>query len=179
LSIGESIAVQGICVSVTRAGSEEFDCDILAETLAKTNLSNKQSGALLNLERSLRSTDRLDGHIVTGHVDGIGSVLDVKRAGDDHILRIGCDETMLANIVTKGSVACDGVSLTVVELDALAFGVHIIPLTWAETSLSMLRTGSTVNIETDIVGKYVQKQVHHRPESTITLEKLRNAGFPV
>lgn len=181
LSVGDSIAVQGTCVSVTEVRAGEFDCDILAETLAKTNLSSKRPGEPVNLERGLRSSDRLDGHMVTGHVDGVGTVLAIDRVGADRAFRIGCEPAMLQQIVKKGSVACDGVSLTVTEVDARCFVVHVIPLTWQHTSLSALRAGLTVNIETDIIAKYVQKyEMGDGPDRrSLTLETLRNAGYPV
>jgi riboflavin synthase len=178
LSVGESVAVQGACLTVTAACATEFACDVLKETLAKTSLGQKAPGARLNLERALRADERLGGHIVTGHVDGAGRLLGRERAGDDWVLEIGCVDELLSGIVPKGAVACDGVSLTVAELRRASFTVHLIPFTWAHTSLSDLHPGDAVNIETDVIGKYVQRHLAvQREGSGLTMDDLRKAGF--
>ena len=175
---GESVAVQGVCLTVTSFRKGEFTCDVLVETLKKTSLSTTAPGAALNLERALRVDERLGGHLVTGHVDGLGSVKGLHVKGADWILEIACDEALLAGIVPKGSIAIDGVSLTVAVLNERSFTVHLIPHTLDHTSLKALKQGMPVNLETDIVGKYVQRYLGRmRDGQGVTLEKLRAAGF--
>ena len=175
---GESVAVQGVCLTVTAARPTEFACDTLAETLAKTTLGGQKPGALLNLERAMQLQDRLGGHLVTGHVDGTGQVLGRQPAGEDWIIEIGCDDALLAGIVSKGSIACDGVSLTVAALRKTSFTVHIIPHTWEHTALRALHAGDPVNLETDMIGKYVQRFLALQQSGPgLTEEDLRRAGF--
>jgi riboflavin synthase len=178
LGMGESVAVQGVCLTVTSLHAGEFSCDVLAETLKKTTLGNIPSGAKLNLERALRADERLGGHIVTGHIDGPGKVLSIEQKGDDWILEVACGDELLAGIVSKGSIAIDGVSLTVADLRRKSFTVHLIPQTWSHTSLQALKTGRDVNLETDIIGKYVQQYLGRmKGGGGVTMEKLQAAGF--
>jgi len=178
LSVGESVAVQGACLTVTDVRATEFACDVLKETLAKTGLGQKAPGARLNLERALRADERFGGHIVTGHVDGTGRLLGRDRAGDDWVLEIGCAGELLSGIVPKGAVACDGASLTVAELRRASFTVHLIPFTWVHTALSDLQASDAVNIETDVIGKYVQRYLAVQREGAgLTMDDLRKAGF--
>jgi len=175
---GESVAVQGACLTVTSVRTGEFSCDVLNETLKKTSLGAAESGSRLNLERALRADDRLGGHIVTGHVDGLGTVLALEQKGADWILEVTCDEELLGGIVPKGSIAIDGVSLTIAELKSKSFAVHLIPHTLANSSLKTLKKGRTVNLETDIIGKYVQRHLGRMQGGKgLTLEKLQAAGF--
>lgn len=177
LVLGESVAVQGACLTVTSCTAGEFTCDVLQETLKKTNLSGKRPRALLNLERALRAGDRLGGHFVTGHVDEVGEVASVKASGADWVLEVAGSALMMEQLVPKGSITVDGVSLTLVQLRAKTFTVHLIPHTWANTSLKGLTRGSSVNLEADILGKYAQKQVQSKLGGGVTLEKLILAGF--
>ena len=157
LDIGESIAVEGVCLTLTGQKHQTLQFDLLQETFARTNLGDKRPGHRVNLERALRVGDPLGGHFVTGHVDGVGAVRAITPIGRDWILEVSCEETLMAQMVGKGSIACSGVSLTLVDLRRDAFTVHLIPHTWAETSLSELRPGDKVNIETDMLGKYAQR----------------------
>ena len=178
LALGESVAVQGACLTVASSRAGEFICDVLKETLNKTNLGAKQTGAALNLERALRADERLGGHIVTGHIDGVGEVKSIAQTGADWVWEVGCAEALLSGMVSKGSVAIDGVSLTIADLRAATFTVHLIPHTWTHTSFSTLRKGQTVNLENDIIGKYVQRYLKKtRPAQALTVERLRAAGF--
>lgn len=178
LIVGESVSVHGACLTVADAGQEWFCCDILRETLARTNLGGKRPGAALNLERALRLGDRLGGHMVTGHVDGVGIVRSIRRAGRDRVISVRFDAALLPLIAEKGSIACDGVSLTVATVVGEVFDVHIVPFTWEHTALCELAEGSSVNIEADIIARYVQRQVAAGPAAGgITLERLRSAGF--
>ena len=180
LGVGESVAVQGACLTVTSARTGEFTCDVLQETLEKTRLDQIAMGAKLNLERALRADERLGGHIVTGHVDGPGTVVSFAQKGPDWILEIGCANELLIGVVPKGSIAIDGVSLTVAELKPKSFTVHLIPHTFAQTSLQCLKKGQIVNLETDIIGKYVKRYLGQmQPAPGVTMDKLRAAGFSV
>lgn len=157
LVTGESIAVEGVCLTVTGDDGAVIAFDVLKETFDRTNLGGKQPGQRLNLERALRVGDALGGHFVTGHVDGTGSTRRITPLGRDKILEVTCAPELLAQMVGKGSVAVSGVSLTLVELKPDAFTVHLIPHTWENTSLSGLTPGDAVNLETDMLGKYVQR----------------------
>lgn len=176
LVMGESIAVQGACLTVTSMSRGEFACDVLNETLKKTNLGGISTGAKLNLERALRADDRLGGHMVTGHVDGLGTVLAFDQKGADWILEVSCEESLLLGIVPKGSISIDGVSLTITDLRPKSFTVCLIPHTLSNTSLQALKKGHVVNLETDIIGKYVQRYLGRMQSgSSVTMEKLQSA----
>jgi len=175
---GESVAVQGVCLTVVRAAPKRFTCDVLLETLKRTNLGEAAKETPLNLERALRASDRLGGHFVTGHVDGVGKVKEVRVAGRDRVLNIECDKELARGIVMKGSISCDGVSLTVTAVSPTGFEVNLIPLTWQNTSLSRLKAGAGVNLETDLIGKHVQCYLEtDKSRSRLTLDKLRETGF--
>lgn len=177
LSRGESIAVQGVCLTVTDTRKGAFECDVLRETLDRTNLGAQVGGARLNLERALRPSDRIGGHFVTGHVDGVGTVSTLTRESQDWLLAINCSNELLAGMCVKGSVACDGVSLTIVDVTEKSFGVRLIPFTLESTTLKGLRQGMPVNIETDILEKYVRRQLARERGSPVTIERLTQAGF--
>ena len=178
LGIGESIAVQGACLSVTAFDEGSFSCDVLDETLSRTNLSEKAYGAPLNLERALELGDRLGGHLVSGHIDGLGKVSEIRPAGRDRVIAIECAESLLSGIVDKGSIAIDGISLTVSSVFATGFEVSIIPLTWEHTSLRVRNAGDSVNLETDMFGKYVQRILTAGASQTgVDLASLASAGF--
>lgn len=159
VELGESIAVNGTCLTVTSMGKNKFTVDASHETLSKTNLGELKKGDRVNLERSLRAGGKLGGHIVNGHVDGVGKVKSIKKLGDSHIFRFSVPKALAKYIVEKGSVAVDGVSLTVNEVKSSEFTVNIIPFTLVETIFGDLKKGDTVNIECDIIGKYVEKFV--------------------
>jgi riboflavin synthase len=179
LELGESVAVQGACLTVTARTQGQFTCDVLGETLAKTHLGKKDVGALLNLERALRLDERLGGHLVTGHVDGQGRVAGIDRKGNDWVLEVRATAELLGGMVSKGSVAVDGVSLTIAALQPSSFTVHLIPHTWDHTSLRGLKTGDPVNLENDLIGKYVARHLERlQPSGGVTLERLRAAGYP-
>lgn len=174
---GESIAVQGICLTVTIAAASETSFDVLHETLKRTTLGEKQTGDILNLERAMTLNDRLGGHIVTGHIDGMGVIRNIKHVNRDWIISVVPDMEMSARIVEKGSVAIDGVSLTVATVSETSFDVHIIPTTGEGTSLKTLKTGDKVNLELDIIGKYVESYLKAARSSGVTVELLNKSGF--
>ena len=157
LSEGESVSVNGVCLTVAQRDTTAFLADIGPETTRVTTLGGLQPGQPVNLERAMRADGRFGGHFVQGHVDGIGTVREVREEGDAHWVTVAFSSALAAYFVPKGSVAVDGVSLTVAALGADHFDVMIIPFTWAHTSLSALRPGATVNLECDVVGKYVAR----------------------
>jgi riboflavin synthase len=178
LAKGESISVSGVCLTIRRVIENGFACDVLEETSVRSNLQSKPVGAPLNLERALKVGDALGGHLVTGHVEGTGKIIDIISSGPDHRINISCDKSILSNIVPKGSVACEGISLTVSSITDDFFCVNIIPFTWENTNLRFLHKGDAVNLETDIIGKYVAQRLEKDCQKrSITLEQLQKAGF--
>ena len=157
LSHGESVSVNGVCLTVAQRDASEFAADIGPETARVTTLAALQHGQAVNLERAMRADGRFGGHFVQGHVDGIGTVLEAREDDDAHWLKVGFSPALAVYFVPKGSVAMDGVSLTIANLATDHFDVMIIPFTWAHTSLSSLQAGATVNLECDVVGKYVAR----------------------
>lgn len=175
---GESISVQGVCLTLVEYGEGALHFDVLRETFERSSIGQKKIGQRMNLERALRMGDALGGHIVTGHVDGVGHVRDLKRVGRDWIVEVACDKDLLADMVSKGSIACDGVSLTIVDLKNGSFVVHVIPHTWDVTSFPELTSGAMINLETDVLGKYVRRILESGSQQRgVTWESLRNAGF--
>ena len=159
LTDGESVSVNGVCLTVAGRTAGIFTADIGPETARVTTLGGLQSGHPVNLERALRADGRFGGHFVQGHVDGLGTVRELRAEGDAHWLKVGYSATLAPYLVTKGSVAVEGVSLTVAALDGDHFDVMIIPFTWSYTSLGSLQTGAKVNLECDVIGKYVARAV--------------------
>ncbi len=182
LEYGESIAVNGCCLTLERENTDgSLIFHTLAETLQRTNLEHLPLGARVNLERALCLGDRLGGHIVAGHIDGTGRVRALRKAGEDTIMDVEFPAELAVYFVCKGSVALDGVSLTLAALERDFFSVHLIPVTRADTALPDRRVGDSVNLETDLMGKYVLRSLElaeaPKKESGVTLEKLREAGF--
>jgi riboflavin synthase len=157
ISLGDSIAVNGTCLTVAAMADDTLMFDVLGETFDKTNLGEKKPGDLVNLEQALALGDTLGGHIVTGHVDNTGTVAKVEEVDRDWKFTIDCSRDMLMLMVYKGSIAIDGISLTVAELTDTGFIVHIIPHTIQETDMSEFKAGTKVNLEADILGKHVQR----------------------
>jgi len=157
--VGDSIAVRGACLTVTRASGGSIHFDAVRETILRTALADLAPGARVNLERALRADARLDGHVVQGHVDGVGRVSELRREGDDVRLFVACPAEVAEHLVPKGSVAIDGVSLTVVGAGEAAFDVALVPHTLAATTLGSLRPGDRVNLEADVLAKYVRRSV--------------------
>lgn len=157
VNLGDSIAVNGACLTVAAIERSCFCFDVLTETFNKTNLGEKGAGSIVNLERALALGDALGGHIVTGHVDGVGTVRRIDRIDRDWKFEIECAQNMLMLMVYKGSIALDGISLTVAELKKDGFIVYIIPHTIDKTDMSEFKIGTKVNLEADILGKHVQR----------------------
>ncbi|NLL84725.1 MAG: riboflavin synthase [Lentisphaerae bacterium] len=178
LEIGESVAVQGVCLTVTEAKPGEFAADVLDETLDKTALGGVVVKGRVNLERALRLSDRLGGHIVTGHIDECGTIAAITNRGRDRVLRVSCSAALARQTVLKGSIAIDGISLTVSGVGHDWLEVNIIPHTWEATSLIERRPGDAVNLEGDILAKYVER-LCGSSKGGVTEELLVKAGFVV
>jgi len=157
LKIGDSINTDGVCLTVTEFSSSSFTVDVMPETLLRSTFGKLKPGSTVNLERALRLSDRLGGHIVSGHIDGSGRLEKIRKDENAIWLSIIAEEPILRYIVEKGSVAIDGISLTVAKVDHRAFEVSVIPHTQAETTILTKKTGDAVNIECDIIGKYTEK----------------------
>mgnify|MGYP001138687581 CR=1 FL=1 len=178
--IGDSIAVNGVCLTVTDLKKDGFTADVMAETLHRSSLGTLRQGDPVNLERAMPADGRFGGHIVAGHIDGTGVLSRKERIGNAVLLEISAAPAILYEIVEKGSIAIDGVSLTVVSVSENGFTVSIIPHTGAQTILLEKNTGSTVNLETDVIAKYVRRFTSPAPEekkTTLTLDFLRENGF--
>ncbi len=196
LQLGESIAVNGVCLTVESGNTHAFSAYVSAESLAHTNLRVLRQGSLVNLERALAVGDRLGGHIVSGHVDCVAHVADIKPAGQSRCITLHFPAKYSPEVITKGSVTLDGISLTInacgllsTDTDAQAFlEVNVIPETWEVTTVGQWKVGTQVNLETDIIGKYVrhmlgpfhanhEKSFAQKQESAITENLLQQHGF--
>ena len=177
---GASIAVNGVCLTAVDLERDSFSADIAPETLRRTNLGDLRAGSRVNLERPLSPSGRLSGHIVQGHVDGTGEFLALDPLGDGNFwLTVRIPAELDRYVVEKGSIAIDGISLTVASIEAGVLAATIVPHTHASTALGSRRRGDQVNIECDILAKYVEKLLGNRkePKSTLTMEKLRDLGY--
>jgi len=175
LVLGESVAVSGVCLTVSGlSGPRGFTAHASAETLNRSTLGR---ASLVNLERALTLSDRLGGHLVSGHVDGLGSLASKTSAGASLVMKFNLPPPLRPFVVAKGSIAVDGVSLTVNEILAEAFTVNLIPHTLGQTTLGGLKPGEAVNLETDILGKYVHRLLTFQNRGGLTLEALAQAGF--
>ncbi len=186
--IGDSIAVNGICLTVVSIQTDGFTADVMAETVRRSSLSAMKAGDLVNLERAMSPSDRFGGHIVSGHIDGTGIITAFHREGNAMWLTVSAEPEIMRLIVKKGSICIDGASLTVAEVQNTWFQVSIIPHTGAETTLLRHKVGEVVNLENDMIGKYVEKLLRLQPEpdwaskgqersSGITMELLSQYGI--
>lgn len=181
--IGDSIAVNGVCLTVTSIKSNLFTADVMAETLRRSNLGSLLPQSKVNLERAMPANGRFGGHIVSGHIDGTGTIAETKPEGNAVWIKINCSDNLLKYIIHKGSITIDGISLTVAKVTDSDFSVSIIPHTAANTTLLQKKSGDVVNLENDVVGKYIEKLLsfqkidEQKPQSKITEEFLRQNGF--
>ena len=180
--LGDSISVNGICLTVTSIGRDFFTADVMAETMRRTSLSMCRAGSEVNLERAMAADGRFGGHIVSGHIDGTGTIASMKREENAVWVKISAGKPILDLIVEKGSIAIDGISLTVAEITERDFSVSVIPHTGEETILLSKKPGDPVNLENDIIGKYVQKLMSvsaddENSESGISMDFLKECGF--
>lgn len=180
IQLGDSIAVNGTCLTAVEwdLGGSWVEFDAVAETLTKTTLTSLKPNSQLNLERALAVGSRVGGHYVTGHIDGQGRLLGTEKQGNGIIFRFEADSELMPLIAPKGSIAVDGISLTVVDVPCDGFSVWIVPHTAQATNLAALKPGDSVNLETDILAKYVARMVCQTSrEGTVTMNKLQEAGF--
>ena len=177
--LGDSIAVNGVCLTVTHLTGAGFTADVMPETLRRSSLGQLRPGSRVNLERAMAADGRFGGHIVSGHIDGMGQILALRDEGNAVCITIAAPPELLRGIVEKGSVAIDGVSLTVAAVTDQDFSVSIIPHTGGQTTLLHRRPGEQVNLETDIIGKYVFRLLapERAPKGGITREFLTQYGF--
>jgi len=183
---GDSVSVNGVCLTVTKRSKgvsqyaptkSELAFDISPETMRSTNLGELKVSDQVNLERALRLSDRLGGHIVTGHADGTGTIMDKRRAGEYTFYTFESSPEILKYVVKKGSIAVDGISLTVVDLDNRSFSVAIIPHTLKATNIGDKGIGNKVNVEVDLIGKYVEKFLSRKDTDANLMELLKERGF--
>lgn len=177
LKRGDSISVNGVCLTVVRTGGEGFSVEAIRETLERTNLGSIKEGEKVNLEGALVSGGKVSGHFVTGHVDGIGTIKTKKEEKGELLLEIKASEDILDGIVLKGSISVDGVSLTVAGVKDDSFSVFLIPHTAQVTTLGAKKTSDKVNLETDMLGKYISKYSGRQKMSKITEKFLKDKGF--
>ena len=178
--LGDSIAVNGVCLTLVERGADWFAADLSAETLSRTSLRQARTGTRVNLERALLPAARLGGHIMQGHVDGTGELIGARTVGDGYVVRVGFPPELARYIVEKGSIAVDGISLTVAALGDEWFEIAISPHTWRMTNLSTLARGAAVNLEVDIIAKYVERMLQpplRQSQAGLTWEKLGELGY--
>ncbi len=179
ISSGDSVCVSGVCLTVTRCETGQLTFDVVTETLNCSTLGELGPGDMVNLERSMTSGSTIDGHFVQGHVEGVGTVIDITDLTDNRRLTIKPPSELIPHIIPKGSIAIDGVSMTVAGLDNTSFQVALIPTTLSETTLGSARRNTTVNLETDMLSRAVVHSLRQftTASGTVTLESLRHAGF--
>ncbi len=176
--VGDSIAVNGVCLTVTTMTARQFTADVMAETLRRSSLGNLSRGSKVNLERAMAADGRFGGHIVSGHIDGTGTVLSLTPEDNAVWVRIQAEQKVLKYILEKGSIAIDGISLTVADVTESDFAVSVIPHTGAETTLLSKEAGDIVNLENDVIGKYVDKLLRFQAEESETeKKKTKDSGI--
>lgn len=183
--VGDSICTNGACLTITKINGKEFTVDVMSETVSKTNFSDLKIGSKVNLERAMLISDRLGGHLVSGHIDGIGHIASIEKDDIAWRFRIKAPDQILFQIIDKGSISIDGISLTIVQVYTDEFEISIIPHTASETTLLIKKIGDTVNLETDMIGKYVQRflfnqsseKQKHDTKSDLSLNFLQENGF--
>jgi riboflavin synthase len=180
VKLGDSIAINGACMTVVAFGNSMFETDISPESLRMTNLGDLKAGDKVNLEKALALGDRLGGHMVTGHIDGMGKIRDRKADGDSIWLTVEAPPDVMRYVVFKGSIAVDGISLTVATCDEDSFSIAIIPHTSEHTTLTAKRDGAVVNLEADLIGKYVEKLLSPHAQARaggVSMDKLKEHGY--
>lgn len=181
--IGDSIACNGVCLTVTNMSEGSYECDVMAETLRRSNLGELKAGDRVNLERALAVGSRLGGHIVSGHIDGRGTIVSMEREDNAVWVMIRAEKEILRYIIEKGSIAIDGISLTVAYVDDKVFRISMIPHTGEATTLLSKKPGDSVNLENDLIGKYVEKLLFAKKEEekeekeNLTMDFLSEYGF--
>lgn len=177
IHLGDSVAVNGICLTAIKWDNGSFTVDVMRETLERTSLHRLRAGSFVNLERALAANGRFGGHIVSGHIDGTGEIINIRRDANAVWYKIKTSEKIMEFIIEKGSIAIDGISLTVAKVDRSAFYVSVIPHTLENTILLRKKTGDIVNLENDIVGKYIKSFTDKNSNSTLCESFLKSNGF--
>jgi len=179
VKVDDSISVNGVCLTVVKIENKSFWAEAVGETMLKTTVNKLNQNCKLNLERALRLSDRLGGHIVQGHVNGIGKIKKINRIGDNYYLEVQIPEHLEKYVIKEGSIALDGISLTVANLQKDIAGLSIIPHTWQNTILQFRRVSEEINIEVDIIAKYVEKLLGMKGNETTLLSEsmLKNMGY--
>ena len=175
--VGDSIAVNGVCLTAVNITDKEFTADVMAETVRRSSLGTLSPGSPVNLERAMAADGRFGGHIVSGHIDGTGTVKNIKKEENAVWITFSCERKILKYIIEKGSIAIDGISLTVAYVDDKCFKVSVIPHTLSETTLSKKKTGDIVNLENDIIGKYVEKLLKFDDEKSKPEDGGKQSGL--
>lgn len=176
LAVDDSISVDGVCLTVVKLTDASFEVEAVEETLKKTTIAKAHLGQKVNLERSLRPSDRMGGHFVQGHVDDVGRVANVRAQAGGKLLTLAIPERLMRYIISEGSIAINGVSLTVARLSGNGITISLIPHTLAQTTLGELRASDQVNIEVDLLGKYIEKLLPNSTEKKTVSEWLQNTG---
>jgi len=177
VSIGDSIAVNGVCLTVTQLDKNSFSSDVSQETLNCSTFSQLKKGQNINLEKSLRLDQGVEGHVVSGHVDGVGKVASIAIEGESTRMKIKVDDNLIKYIAKKGSICINGVSLTVNDIDGNVFGVNIVPHTFSVTILGELKVNSQVNIEIDIIARHIEQLLNHKTSARIDKALLIKNGY--
>ena len=177
VSIGDSISVNGVCLTVTQLDDNSFSADVSQETLNCTTFSQLKKSQNINLEKSLRLDQGIDGHVVSGHVDGVGKLASIVIEGESTRMKIKVDDNLVKYIAKKGSICINGVSLTVNEIDGKVFGVNIVPHTFSVTTLDELKVNSQVNIEIDIIARHIEQLLNHKTSARIDKALLIKNGY--
>jgi len=174
---GDSISINGVCLTVTDFGKDYFSVDIVKETLNRTSLKNVKAGDYVNLEPAMKTDDRFSGHFVQGHIDGTGVVRSINKKGRNTDIFIECSDDIMKYVVEKGSICIDGISLTIAEVLPDGFKISLIPYTIDKTNFKYKRDGDIVNIETDIIGKYIYKFINEMNNKKLDMDILKKYGF--
>lgn len=181
IHIGDSISVNGVCLTVTTFSNNAFTADVMNETISRSSLGQLRNGSYVNLERAMPANGRFGGHIISGHIDGVGKIIKIEKDDNAIWYTISVERNLMKYIVEKGSIAVDGISLTIAKVTVNDFSISIIPHTSQETILSHRSVGDIVNIENDVIGKYVEKLItferNKKDKSNITMDFLINNGF--
>jgi riboflavin synthase len=179
VEVGDSVAVDGVCLTVTEFGAGTMTFDVVTETLSKSTLGDLATGSHVNLEGALRVGDRLSGHFVMGHVDGVGEVVERKDDPGQTVIRFRAPPPVAKYLLEKGSIAVSGVSLTIWDVSGPEFSIAVVPHTLASTTLADLKRGARVNLEADVLARWIARLLPDRPGGGVTMDRLRDAGWEV
>jgi len=180
IRVNDSVCIDGVCLTVTKSDKSSFWVDAVGATLDKTTFTGIKANALVNLERSVRLSDRLGGHLVQGHVNGIGTISEIKKLGENYLVKILIPEELERYLIKEGSIAINGISLTIADLNSNEISISVIPHTWQNTNLKDKKVNEKVNVEIDILAKYVEKLLaknNNNPDKNITEGWLKELGY--